>query len=387
VGIIFALGITEVFLRARPDLLPGEVSVNPPVRRIDAFRDDTYEIRLSDGDMFYWMRGELAPLPSDQDRVIEQVHFVTDADGFRNALPEQPTYQVIALGDSYTVGLTVPRPWPQVVAETAELGVLNLAESGIGLQAELEMLRQYGMDKDPDWIVMAFFEGNDLLDAAEYVREDPLLIMRAARYFWEGGAQTLSDDEEADDAEPDEAINYRYPIPLTVGDTTVTTVFFSPYMSQLSASRDLIETSENYRLATESLLQTQELSGEVGARFLLVYLPSKSHVYLPHLNDPELQSRVFTATRLVGQDDAGFLRFTEEEGSAELSQQHMDDLAQLLADFCAANGIEFLNLTPVFQEEILTGAELFYTYDSHWNQLGHDVAGQAISDYIMAAES
>src|SRR3990172_108826 len=156
-GVAMALGLMELLLRSFPDWLPGEVRVSPPVRRVQSFVDETYAVRLSDGDLFHWMRGAIAPLAPDQDTVVAQVHMVTDAYGFRNLPPEQPTYGIVALGDSFTRASGVATPWPQRLSEWTGMDVLNLADAGAGPQQELESLRQFGMNKHPQWVIMAYF--------------------------------------------------------------------------------------------------------------------------------------------------------------------------------------------------------------------------------------
>jgi acetyltransferase AlgX (SGNH hydrolase-like protein) len=81
-------------------------------------------------------------------------------------------------------------------------------------------------------------------------------------------------------------------------------------------------------------------------------------------------------------DDAGFIQFTDQIATPELTREHMDDQARLLADFAVENQIQFLDLTPVFQDEAGLGAELYYPFDTHWNQLGHDLAAGTISKYL-----
>jgi hypothetical protein len=130
------------------------------------------------------------------------------------------------------------------------------------------------------------------------------------------------------------------------------------------------------------ILQMQALSESAGANFLLVYVPSKSHIYLPYLNDPDIIAQVFSDVPVIELDDTGFLQFTDGRATPELVQQHMDDQARLLTDFAAQNHIHFLNLTPIFQEEAGMGAELYYPFDTHWNQLGHDLAAVSVNDYL-----
>jgi len=114
----------------------------------------------------------------------------------------------------------------------------------------------------------------------------------------------------------------------------------------------------------------------------LVYVPSKSHVYLPYLNDPETIEKVFIDVPRLKLDEAGFIQFTNEKTTSELTSQHMDDQAGLWADFAAENNVRYLDLTPTFQEEAGAGAELYYPFDTHWNQLGHDLAAETIHQYI-----
>jgi hypothetical protein len=126
----------------------------------------------------------------------------------------------------------------------------------------------------------------------------------------------------------------------------------------------------------------QELSEAAGANFLLVYVPSKSHVYLPYLKDPGIAANVFSDVPVIELDDTGFLQFRDKTASPELVSQNMNDQANLLADYAAENKILYLDLTPTFQEEADTGAELYYSFDTHWNQNGHDLAAETINKYI-----
>ena len=84
-GLAIALGLVEMLLRTFPDWLPPEVRVNPPVRRIKAFVDETYDLRQSDGDLWHYMHGNVEPLSSDQDQVIAHVHMITDVNGFHTS--------------------------------------------------------------------------------------------------------------------------------------------------------------------------------------------------------------------------------------------------------------------------------------------------------------
>jgi hypothetical protein len=256
------------------------------------------------------------------------------------------------------------------------MDVLNLADAGAGPQQELESLRQFGMNKHPQWVIMAYCGANDLYDAAAYERANPFILPRFGRYLWGRAGEAWQ--ESAAVAESD----YRYPITIRADGTNLEMTFFSAYISWLSVSGEVMEASQGYRIVRDTILSARALSEEVDARFLLVYIPSKEHVYLPYLEDVETVRRVFADVPTLAQDEAGFLEFTSRPATLELALRHMDDQANLLADFAQDQELAFLNLTPTFREAAATGVELYYPFDSHWNQQGHDLAAQTIASYM-----
>lgn len=380
-GLAIAMGLVETLMRAFPNWVPPEVRVNPPARRVKAFIDETYDLRQSDGDLYHYMRGNIVPLSPDQDQVVAHIHMTTDANGFRNHPPEKATYDIVALGDSFTRASGVASPWPQKLAEYTGSDVLNLGDVGFGPQDELKVLRQYGLKKQPQWVIMAYFEGNDLYDAASYEQANPFILFRFGRYILSRSVEAWH-ERRSGSAGAAVIANYRYPITTTINHKELEMVFFSSYISWLSLSREAIAASQNYRLVRETILQVKELSEAAEANFLLVYVPSKSHVYLPYLNDPEITAQVFSDVPRLELDDAGFIQFTNETATPELTRQHMDDQARLLADFAVEHNIRYLDLTPTFQEEAGAGTELYYPFDTHWNQQGHDLAAKTINEYI-----
>jgi hypothetical protein len=380
-GMGIALGMMELLLRTFPNWVPSEVRVNPPVRRVQALIDETYDLRQSNGDLYHLMRGTILPLSPDQDQVVARVHMITDAHGFRNSPPEKATYGIVALGDSFTRASGVAFAWPQKLAEYNGSDVLNLGDVGFGPHDELKVLRQYGLKKQPQWVILAFFEGNDLYDAAAYEQANPFILTRFARYILDRSIDTWQ-ARRWDGAHAAVATTYRYPITVTMNNKELEMTFFSSYISWLSVGREEIESSQNYRITRETILQMHELSETADANFLLVYVPSKEHVYLPYLNDTDIRARVFTDVPTIELDEAGFLQFMSETTTPELVRQHMDDQANLLADFAAERNIRYLDLTPIFQEEAGAGVELYYPFDTHWNQLGHNLAAATINEYI-----
>lgn len=381
-GVLMALGLVEMLMRAFPNWVPAEVRVNPPVRRENAFVDETYDLRQSEGDLYHYMQGSVVPSSPDQDPVVAHIHMTTDAHGFRNSLPEKATYRIVALGDSFTRGSGVATAWPQRLAEDTGTDVFNLGDVALGPQDELNILRQYGLQKKPQWVIMAYFEGNDLYDAAAYQQANPFILLRFGRYILGQSLQAWQ-QRNSGAARVAAVSSYRYPITVTINHKDLAMVFFSSYISWLSLSRGAIAASQNYRLVRQTILQAQHSSEAAGANFLLVYVPSKSHVYLPYLNDPETVASVFADVPALELDQAGYMQFSNEKATPQLTRQHMDDQARLVSDFAAENNIHFLDLTPTFQAQAGAGEQLYYPFDTHWNQQGHDLAADTIYGYMQ----
>ncbi len=380
-GFGIALGFAEMLMRAFPNWVPSEVRVNPPARRVKAFIDETYELRQSDGDLFHHMLRDIIPLSSDQDQVVAHVHMVTDANGFRNSPPEKATYGIVALGDSFTRASGIAVPWPQNLAGHTGMDVLNLGDVGFGPQDELKVLRQYGLKKQPQWVIMAYFEGNDLYDAAAYEQANPFILFRFGRFILRKSVG-IWQQRNSSTTNAAAILNYRYPITVSINHKKLELVFFPSYISWLALSKEEMAASQNYRQVRMTILQMQEASESAGARFLFVYLPSKSHVYLPYIEDAETNELIFTDVPRLALDEDGFIQFTGEKTTPEFTRQYMDDQAHLMAEFAAEHNILFLDLTPTFQEAASKGVELYYPFDTHWNQLGHDLAATTIYSYI-----
>jgi hypothetical protein len=59
-------------------------------------------------------------------------------------------------------------------------------------------------------------------------------------------------------------------------------------------------------------------------------------------------------------------------------------LNDLMREFCAQEGIAFLDLTAELQSTLGTGRNVYFPDDSHWNAAGHEVAAQALSRLLRA---
>jgi hypothetical protein len=280
----------------------------------------------------------------------------TDRYGFRNA-PGLTRADVVFIGDSYTEAAETPEKdtFPGRVAGITGLTAANLGRGAYGPQQELIVLKRYGLKFSPRLVVWQVFDGNDLLDAAEFERwkEDPdsggVSLFR--RYFsnsltrnWlkktlglpffsgpkatlrykDGGAKSLS-------------IRYHERQFARRGDPA------------LAAAERAIE--EGYRICSKR-----------GIDFLVIFIPTMLRVLEPYIE---------------------FER--EEDGAAYTVSEDGPDFESATAEFCRRTGFAYMNLEPALRAAAEAGErDLFIPSDEHLAPGGHEVVAREIAAWIQA---
>lgn len=408
--------MAEVFLRARTAYIPRQVMNALPSRgeylRTDVFLFDDAPIQVGhrfhpnqdtpitgqSREILTWNRSGRFFYQPDPDPV--RIRFITDENGYRNAAPLAAHYPIVVSGDSFTVGLEVETPWPELLAQASGQTVLNLASVGYGPQAETTAVRLYGLDKNPQIIILAYFEGNDLRDALNYdearqqnmsfdayqAAEAPwnrrLVTLTALRVAAVNFVRLLGLRSELERATPDTTA--VYPAEVTINEQEMALSFLDGYVAMLTAQRSDIESSHNWKTVTAALLEAQQLAEENEARFILLYLPSKPHVYLPLLPAETAEAITSTAGRVKLEDGRLIVDPLAAGLPYEQFMAHVDDQALTMAAFVEAHDIEFIDLTAVFQAEAAQGQVLYLSLSTHWNPAGHQLAAQTVADYLDA---
>ena len=55
---------------------------------------------------------------------------------------------------------------------------------------------------------------------------------------------------------------------------------------------------------------------------------------------------------------------------------------RVMLDFCAAQNVRCLDLTPAFRQHAAAGEQLYFRSDGHWNVAGHALAANLVYDYL-----
>lgn len=403
--------LAELALRARVAFIPRQV-MNALPGRGDYLRNDVFlfdEAPITVGRRF--IPNQNAPITGQAREILswnspsrfhyqpqpEQIRlqFITDENGYRNNPPLANHYPIVVGGDSFTAGMEVETTWTQYLAEEMGQGVLNLGIPGYGPQAEAAAIRLYGLDKEPEVIIVAYFEGNDLRDAQSYDEAKAknvslnkgladeaawnrrLVTLTAVRVLAMNLARLLGLRVEA--GREGGSLMAVYPAGATINGQELSLTFLDGYVSMLTATKEDIEASHNWQVAMAGLLEARQLAQDSGAHFVLVYIPSKPHVYLPLLPAETANAITSTAGRIILQD--GLLINDPAGNSLPFNHflTHINDQATVLANFAQSHNIQFLDLTPTFQAQAAQGQTLYLSLSTHWNPAGHQLAAQTIA--------
>jgi len=300
--------------------------------------------------------------------VWDGIEYRYDSHGLRNET-EFTAVDIVVMGDSFVEG------WGVRASDllTSQLGkqlgrtVANLGQSWYGPQQELELLRRFGIPLRPDTCVWIFYEGNDLYDAQRY---------RWATREWEVLSKNLNSFIERsfttnvtvairriftgrrERAEQDKYWEHRVGNFKAANEETIRIYFPEPFIGLLSQSDE--EALEQVR---GSLIQADKLCNAIGARFLVVFAPTKFRAYKD---------------------------FTEFAAQAAPRDWVINDLPNRIEAIVRAETPDgrFLDLTPVLKSYAGNGSLVYFPgQDIHWSPEGHRVAATAIGDVITRWKS
>jgi hypothetical protein len=279
----------------------------------------------------------------------------------------------------------------------------------------LLVLKEYVHARRPRRVVVGFFAGNDLVDAERFesfqrdggaspavgggwrfkdviARFDQLYLtsliqgvsgllgdrrahpadLRAAERI-EG--EDYSGDDPTASAETRPSFD-RGLFAVPVGERVLRFAFLPPYLNRLTLSRQQLEASRGWELTRRSYREMQRVVRTEGGELVVLFIPFKAQVYLPLLEAsfPGAELRSVLRLSLGGQSPPG----------VEFMMQNRLALNDLMREFCAEEGITFLDLTADLQATLSAGHNVYFPDDSHWNAAGHEIAAKALARLLRA---
>ena len=320
------------------------------------------------GDNFAHQQGLVRPPATN--RVLEDVTIFRDEDGFRRPAIAADSYPIIAIGDSFTDGGQTP--WIDYLAGALNMPVRNLGWRGFGPLEYVQIMRDYG-DDGHEWILIAFFEGNDLGNIA--TSQEAL----KTREMLTSSATAVPPDAPAEAFGIPTRDWYLYPLSHpNLGDIA----YLSSYLWWLNGDSETYAQSQNIRMLRESLLEIQAMAGD--ACLGLVYIPSKEHVYFPYADPQGNRQYVLENGGQLVINGAGWLDIADGAVDYATWDANKDNLHGVVTDMLAdMDGWTLIDLLPAFLDMAGDGVQTYYPYDSHWSDAGHRLAGETVAGVVQ----
>ncbi len=268
--------------------------------------------------------------------------FRTDRYGFRNSSDSEA--DIIILGDSVVLGALVPKAMTvdSIVSEALDLPVMQAALLGISVQEQQKMLLESGVPLKDKLVVQFLFEGNDLLDSAEFRQpaqpqsDEPPVRRQSSitRNIWLRLVQ-MSNPRKALNSCKIEGSDYLF---------LWTRKSFAGFEDEFSA-------------ITAAIVTFKERLADVGADYALIFVPTKYRVLHELCDFPEIS--VISSP-----------------------SENLSDLPEIAASWAMDVGIPFWDVTQHLKDAAHSGNYPWFWGDTHWNAEGHKAAGISVADWL-----
>lgn len=333
-----------------------------------------------------------------------------NADGFRDRHHERvkpsSMFRIAVVGDSFTEGSNVAfeDTFPTVVErELASCSmfkkqgveVLNFGVSGYGTAQSYLLLRQHVLSYQPDLVVLAFYNGNDVADnsivlSTETQKGRPFYLIRDGRLVLDASFQETAAFKKAKyeamlvHAFLNKSYMFqlvkqlylrrpvlsRHPMSMSqverFNETRHDSSTLKPLFPEVFSPPNDSVWEEAWKVTEMLILAMRDVVKSQGAEFLVVMIPEPVQVY----PDPPTRERIKQA---YGLSDLAYpeRRFKPYAQAAKL------DVLMLLEPF-----LEILSNDPIF----FHGFPQAYGA-GHWNHAGNQAGGRLIAQHICSKHS
>ncbi|MCK5635175.1 MAG: hypothetical protein KAI06_08805 [Anaerolineales bacterium] len=366
-SIVLTLVLIEILLRPFPQIWPGySRMVGSNWRRIHA---------------------DIPTLLYEKDGIHYQINEL----GFRGLAPVPDRAGIVTLGDSATFGVGSEIPWPDRLSQLLDEPVLNLGMGGTDPPKHIGPLIAFGLPREPRLVIEMYFEGNDLFTCYQpakpqgprwgdrHVLPDVIGGWIEVARRWSRGPVITSE------------LSYDIATPLTrvIAGNEITLTFSPAYSATLTLDANRLLASENWRIASNSLLRMRDLAYQNDATFVLVYLPERTHVYWPIIRDDDKILETLNKDMIYQWNSSlGCLLIQRGRMMEDLNtfreglDRTIDIQREIVGSFAAENGIPFLDLTGPLQELAAAGQTMADPLETHFNDAVNQFIAECITIFL-----
>ena len=344
-GVVVPVVALEFALRVLPEnFLPR--SVHDLVQAMSFRAPDHY---LTDPELGY-----LLPPGSDFQSTNSEFSFRVktnlnyDHAGFRGGTLGGKTWGV-AVGDSFTFGIGVDHEatWEAQLTKLSQHEIVNLGVQGFGPQQYTGVLARYGVALQPKIVFYCLFT-NDLRDSEQYEkwkRRPPAKF--SVKRFLENYSVIYN-------------LFHQWRRARTQGSRYVELPEVGQELSIRKLRDEIVADSRRMPIAWPLIARAIDgalsQSRQAGATLVVLYFPSKEEVYWDLIK--------------------------QKMKSLEALDGRVDQLKKSAMQYCQARQLICLDLTPALKSRAQREEKLYFSIDTHWNELGHKVVAAEIYRFL-----
>lgn len=307
---------------------------------------------------------------------------------------DRDTFRIVVLGDSFTDQLEIPTR--QLYHEVLErklnstairrFEVINLGVAGFGTAQEYLTLKCYGLQYNPDLVILAFYVGNDIFNNSMALHEQ-YSISSSWRPFFQLVDGQLKLERAATVQRPSlvkrivsRVLPRSYSV-LSQGKRSLARFFRAPREESIdNRVRDALSPAldAHYRLYQEPHAPAWEDAWAITKALILELVAelNRSHTsFLVVVIPDELEFRADRWQQLlIKHPQLRALRFDLRKPE------------RILSKFLRDNRVSYLLLRPAFERRTKdTGEDLHFHLpgDTHWNTQGHALAASEIFEKLV----
>jgi hypothetical protein len=271
---------------------------------------------------------------------------------------ETGVFRILVLGDSFTVGTSIeqshtyPSQLQRLLRRKTQhrVEVLNAGVGGWGPFQYAQYFAHYGLEFDPDLVIVGFFVGNDISRSVESIerlntaRMGRRLSVEASRAPLIGLKVALHESSHL------ARLVFHSERPLFHIDRESCDEFPTEYIQLQRYRSNIYRTDwrqhQKLTRVTRQIARIERLASDAGIPMVVVLIPGETQI------NPALPPLVFIHDVPID----------------------LDQPQRLLEERFANHGIETIDLLPAFR----ANPHCLYQNDSHWTAGGHQLAAREI---------
>ena len=239
-----------------------------------------------------------------------QYSWITDKRGFKNlnSVADLPRVDIVAVGNSFTEGMGVAteHTYPSILSSNG-YSTYNLGVQGYSPSQMAGALQQFGLSLKPKYIIAAYTRGTHL-------REN--IIKKKETQGYPGGIGNIAREELNPEIRNQAKFlfsgiwlmtkNLRKPLINKILNKSVYVEEkkFNLYKTEFASLKNYDSNPNNkpsWNISLNSFKKINELSKKIGAKLILVYMPSRSMIYYERATKNTIPKKVLTESKFLGE--------------------------------------------------------------------------------------